>query len=159
MAIEQFKDDQAYLSNMFPQRVGNLVLPEGIEVPSVEHGYQADRFMDPEDRRHILTMSTGHVAKQLSRVLQKEGAPLRPDWKDRRLPVVRGLVLQKFTRNTELAERLLATGDQPLIEGNDWGDRFWGVCPPFSDKGENWLGKILVDTREQLRSNPEGLEV
>lgn len=34
-----------------------------------------------------------------------------------------------------------------LIEGNTWGDTFWGVC---RGKGENNLGKILMRLRSEL---------
>jgi ribA/ribD-fused uncharacterized protein len=154
MAIEQFQGQYEYLNNMFRQRVGNLVLPEGIEVPTVEHGYQADRLLDPADRLTVLASPTGHLAKVTTRNLKKAGAPIDPRWKERRLPVMRGFVLQKFTRNHDLADQLLSTGDQFLAEGNDWGDKFWGICPPFTQNGENWLGKILMETREELRLDP-----
>jgi hypothetical protein len=35
-----------------------------------------------------------------------------------------------------------------LIEGNTWGDTFWGVC---NGVGENNLGKTLMNVREILR--------
>lgn len=41
----------------------------------------------------------------------------------------------------------LATGDAILIEGNTWGDRFWGVCEGF---GQNHLGHVLMRVRVQL---------
>ena len=47
----------------------------------------------------------------------------------------------------ELREQLLATGEAQLIEGNTWNDTFWGVC---KGKGQNWLGRILVEVREEL---------
>lgn len=34
-----------------------------------------------------------------------------------------------------------------LVESNTWGDRFWGV----DHAGENWLGRVLMETRTQLR--------
>jgi len=47
-----------------------------------------------------------------------------------------------------ILERLLATGDQELIEGNTWGDRFWGVC---DGEGQNQLGRLLMELRNELR--------
>jgi hypothetical protein len=60
------------------------------------------------------------------------------------------LVKEKFTRDTELGAKLVATGDEELVEGNYWGDTFWGVCRGV---GQNHLGKILMKVREELRSN------
>jgi hypothetical protein len=47
-----------------------------------------------------------------------------------------------------LKQLLLATGDKELIEGNTWGDTFWGVCNGI---GQNHLGKILMAKRTELK--------
>jgi len=44
--------------------------------------------------------------------------------------------------------RLLQTGDAKLVLNNKWNDKFWGVCRGV---GENWLGKILMEVRDELR--------
>jgi len=54
-----------------------------------------------------------------------------------------------FRQNSDLAARLLGTGQMPLVEGNNWGDMFWGVDVK-SGKGENHLGRILMKIREEL---------
>lgn len=51
---------------------------------------------------------------------------LRKDWEAVKVGVMRELVFAKFNQNTALAEKLRATGDASLEEGNDWGDRTWG---------------------------------
>ena len=53
-----------------------------------------------------------------------------------------------MTQNPELGNKLLETGNQELVEGNTWGDIFWGVC---NGKGQNWLGKILMMVRDEIR--------
>lgn len=55
----------------------------------------------------------------------------------------------KFTQNEDLKEKLLATGNNILEEGNTWGDRVWGTV---NGVGENRLGKILMRVREELRN-------
>lgn len=62
-----------------------------------------------------------------------------------------GLIRQKFSNDEALKNRLLATGEQDLIEGNTWGDHFWGVC---RGEGQNTLGKILMIVRKELRMLP-----
>lgn len=57
------------------------------------------------------------------------------------------IVLAKFTQNPELLDKLKATGDAILIEGNYWHDTFWGVC---EGKGKNYLGKIIMKIRAEL---------
>lgn len=53
----------------------------------------------------------------------------------------------KFSQNKKLAEQLMATGEEDLVEGNDWGDRYWGVCRGV---GKNKLGQILKRIRSEL---------
>ena len=53
----------------------------------------------------------------------------------------------------ELREKLKATGDATLIEGNHWHDNRWGKCTCDkcqNKEGQNWLGKILMEIRETL---------
>ena len=57
------------------------------------------------------------------------------------------VVNSKFTQNKKLAEQLMATGEDDLVEGNDWGDRYWGVCRGV---GKNKLGQILKRIRSEL---------
>ena len=58
-----------------------------------------------------------------------------------------GLLQQKFSF-TVLKRQLLETGAAELIEGNYWGDRYWGVCKGV---GDNWLGKLLMTVRKEIR--------
>ena len=57
------------------------------------------------------------------------------------------ICMAKFTQNLLLKEKLLATGTEELVEGNNHGDTFWGCV---NGKGENHLGKILMKVREEL---------
>jgi hypothetical protein len=59
------------------------------------------------------------------------------------------LLMQKFTRHPQLARELVGTGDAELVEGNTWGDEFWGVC---NGRGSNQLGRLLMEVRALLRS-------
>lgn len=58
------------------------------------------------------------------------------------------LLRYKFSQHMDLREALLATGDAVLVEGNWWGDTFFGVC---RGEGENWLGRMLMQVREELK--------
>ena len=49
----------------------------------------------------------------------------------------------------ELRTKLLETDDAELIEGNTWGDTYWGTC---SGIGQNHLGKLLMKTRFKIRA-------
>ena len=67
---------------------------------------------------------------------------------------MRNLVYMKFKQNADLANKLLATGDSELIEGNRWHDNVWGDCECsrcINRPGRNLLGKALMEVREVLR--------
>jgi predicted NAD-dependent protein-ADP-ribosyltransferase YbiA (DUF1768 family) len=57
---------------------------------------------------------------------------------------MRDIVRAKFDQNEDLKIKLMATGAALLVEGNDWGDTFWGRC---DGKGGNVLGSILMELR------------
>jgi len=44
--------------------------------------------------------------------------------------------------------KLEATAGAVLVEGNAWGDRFWGSV---EGSGQNWLGRLLMEIREVTR--------
>ena len=116
---------------------------EGIIFPTAEHAYQAAKSLDSEQRRRIAALPTPADAKREGRKLK-----LRDDWETAKFEVMEHVVRYKFTHHAELREKLLATGDAMLEEGNDWGDQIWGTV---NGVGENRLGKILMKVRAELR--------
>lgn len=88
------------------------------------------------------------TAKQLGR-----RAPLRPNWDRDRVLYMRAILHAKFTSDPDLTQLLLDTGDALLIEGNTWGDDYWGrVLRPglATAVGHNWLGRSLMRLRSEL---------
>jgi len=151
MAIDRFTGEYHFLSNMAPLD-NKVATPYGVEVATAEQLYSAARFQRESARLVILESDTGYHAKKLVGSLEASGSPTLENWDQLRLPTMRDCVLVKFASNPELAKRLLATGDEELVEGNKRGDDFWGVSPPPPHgKGENWLGRILTGTRHALR--------
>ena len=68
---------------------------------------------------------------------------LRNDWERIKLHVMGDVLMAKFS-DPELRGKLLATDQSPLYEGNNWGDRYWGVV---NGEGENHLGRLLMAVR------------
>lgn len=136
--IDSFTGENRFLSNFWPSEVEL----DGMLFPTVEHAYVAAKTLDLEQRAEIATVATPGQVKRLGRKLV-----LRPDWEDVKLSIMEDLVRQKF-QDPRLAKVLLATGDQELVEGNTWGDTFWGVC---FNVGLNHLGLILMEVRDDLQ--------
>lgn len=138
--ISSFRGRWAKLGNYSPC----LVFYNGHAYQSVEHAYQAQKSLDPAIQELIRHASSPAVAKRLARKVQ-----LRRDWEDIKLLVMRDLLVEKFSQEPERSI-LLSTGDAELIEGNWWGDRFWGQDPLGT--GKNWLGRLLMQVRADLRN-------
>lgn len=132
--IDSFKDEYRFLSNFFPAQVTY----EGLLYPSTEHAYQAAKTLDLNMREEIRKAPTAGKAKRLGKDVK-----IRADWLEVRVGIMTDLLKQKF-EHPELNEKLQATGNQDLVEGNTWGDVFWGVC---KGSGENMLGKLLMQIR------------
>lgn len=138
-AIDSFTRDYHFLSNFYLCDIEH----SGLVFPSVEHAYQAAKTFDIYQRARIRDAETPGKAKQLGK-----NVFLRPDWDMEKLSMMRAFVKQKFGKYPELAQKLLDTGEAELIEGNWWGDEFWGVCRGV---GQNHLGIILMRIRTELR--------
>ena len=138
--ISSFRDEYFFLSNFYPVE---LKL-DGIVYPNAEAAFQAQKTLDVEERRKFSMLKNPVQAKRLGRKVK-----LRDDWEEVKLDIMTEIVSQKFLQHSHLIEMLLQTGDEELIEGNKWGDRFWGVC---KGKGENHLGKILMKIRDVYKS-------
>ncbi|MBR6571695.1 MAG: NADAR family protein [Clostridia bacterium] len=110
---------------------------------SSEAAFQSAKSLDPEERERFTVMN-GVTAKRAGKKVN-----LRSDWERVKDAVMEDVVRAKFTQNPELAQRLIATGDMELVEGNRWHDSYWGY-DLISKKGENHLGKILMKIREEL---------
>jgi ribA/ribD-fused uncharacterized protein len=139
--IDKFKDDYAYLSNFFHAPLTVL----GIPFQNSESAYMACKTLDIEERQKFSNVP-GNVAKKMGRKLI-----LRPGWDDGILKVecMELCLRSKFQHNPHLAVKLASTGDIELIEGNTWGDTFWGVC---GGQGENMLGKLLMEVRKSYQN-------
>jgi len=136
--IDRFTGANAWLSNFAPAPV----VLDGETYPTVEHAYQAAKFRETAIRDKLRKLPSPGSAKQQARLW-----PITiPGWDERRLAVMADLLTQKFDQQ-RYARRLLDTGDARLIEGNHWGDEFWGVC---NDRGENHLGRLLMEQRARL---------
>ena len=139
--IDSFRNEYAFLSNYsaspFKDECGDFY-------PTMEHYFQAQKATDLYDFELIRTAKTPGLAKKYGRQIK-----LTPDWESVKIDVMRKGLHFKFAI-PELRNKLLATGDEELVEGNTWGDTYWGVC---NGVGENHLGKLLMELREEIRKS------
>lgn len=134
--IDSFRGEFDFLSNFFPSVIEDA---DGTLWPTAEHAFQAMKTLDPAEREKIRLAPTPGKAKRLGRKVT-----MREDWEQVKVQVMDDVLFLKFTQNLTLQQKLIATGNQELIEGNNWNDKFWGVC---DDEGHNILGLLLMRLR------------
>lgn len=159
-AITSFRGEYAFLSSFHPARIvlnawhvaigTDEVLNRwdfiGIDAPTLEHAYQAYKASDIGWAKVILRAKTPGEAKRLGR-----GVKLRSGWDVVKETVMLRLERAKFSQHEDLRQKLRDTGDRMLIEGNGWGDRYWGVC---NGRGKNRKGVILMQVRQEIAESP-----
>jgi ribA/ribD-fused uncharacterized protein len=149
--IGPFKEEWSFLSNMPDAKI----LYAGRTFKNSESAYQAAKFDYPVSDlvagRLVLRMIDiqGGVAKKLAK---ENETYIRPDWHQVKLAIMSEITHAKFTQNKDLRIQLVNTFPHDLVEINWWHDNFWGDCRcskkiSCDDKGENWLGRILMAER------------
>lgn len=141
--ISEFRGAHFFLSNFYPC----IVQYEGHTFLSSESAFQAAKVTpsDTELRQAMALIASPKKAKHFGRQV-----PLRPDWDEVKLTVMSDILHIKFTEPA-LRKYLVDTFPHELIEGNWWGDTYWGAVLDGMHHfvGENWLGKLLM--RERIR--------
>lgn len=137
--ITSFRGSYGFLSNFFY----STVVIHGWAFVTSEHAYQAWKMTNEEDARLVQEQDTPALAKRVAR-----RNIIREDWDRIKIDVMLQVLRAKF-QNPDLILKLLDTGDRTLVEGNTWGDRFWGVCDGV---GQNRLGMCLMQVRSELRA-------
>lgn len=135
--IDSFKGKYAFLSNFYPSPVRRFEYM----FPTVENAYQASKCINLGDIPRFVKMPPSG-AKRLGGIIKRVDG-----WDAIRITVMRELLELKFEHGSAMADLLIKTGEEQLVEGNNWGDRFWGVR---RGSGENHLGLLLMQIRTQL---------
>lgn len=141
--IPEFRGEYYFLSNFYTAPF----VWRGKEFQSGEQAFSyAKTFYAHTDRvdifqRNILAAKTPGDAKKFGRAVPLISVE---EWDNNRVAYMREIVHQKFLCVPGLAGQLINTGAMLLVEGNNWGDTFWGRC---EGKGFNTLGAILMEER------------
>jgi ribA/ribD-fused uncharacterized protein len=133
---------------------------DDIEYKSAEHAFQAIKaktFGDEEMFAKILKAKSAQSAKSFGKKVKdfKEDV-----WNAKKEDTMRAILRAKFTQNLELRKQLLNTEDKVLANA-DARDKYWGIGTSASTaiakdpkkwKGENLLGKLLMEIRTELKA-------
>lgn len=132
----------------------------GIMFSTAEHFMMYRKAMTFEDKKtaeKILKAKTPKEAKALGRKVKDFTNEYWDPIKES--VVIHGNIL-KFNYNEVLKKKLLATGNKILVEASPY-DKIWGIgigehhldaTNPNHWRGQNLLGKCLMDAREIIRN-------
>lgn len=107
----------------------------GITFPSSEHAYVAAKTTDRNLQIQISKIKKPSDVKRFGRSIE-----LRDDWEDVKVLLMLEILIAKFSQNKNLLVKLQEIPDEELVEVNEWGDTFWGIC---NNNGFNILGRLL----------------
>lgn len=116
----------------------------GVYWPTVEHYFQAQKFLDAAFRERIRQAASPKDAREFGR---SRAFPIRHDWDNAREMVMLFALRQKFSKGHVL-QVLLSTGERQLIEASPM-DYFWGAGRDGT--GLNRLGLLLEQVRAEAR--------
>jgi ribA/ribD-fused uncharacterized protein len=136
------KSEFAWLSN-FSEHPIKL---DGVVWASVEHYYQAQKYLEPPIIARIQAALTPLKARKAG---QDRSLQPRADWDAIKERVMHAALLAKFTQHPRLQRALLSTEDEALLHESQ-SDLFWGQNT--EGDGQNRLGALLSMVRAEIRS-------
>jgi ribA/ribD-fused uncharacterized protein len=146
MTIYFYKVDDPYgcFSNFSPHPIQCL----GLDWLTVEHYYQAQKFVNTQDQEIIELIRQAKTPKAAAALGRDPRRQIRLDWENVKQQVMREGVFIKFLTYPEIQEILLNTGEELIVEKSTT-DYYWGCGQDGT--GLNQLGKILMEVRETIR--------
>ena len=134
-------DPYGEFSNFAP----SVVFLGALAWPTVEHYFQAHKFMDIATQDKIRAIESPMKAALEGR---DRNNILRSDWEDVKDSIMKKALTAKFFQHHELKKLLVSTGDAVLIEDTT-NDNYW--ANGGDGTGKNRLGELLMEVREELK--------
>ena len=132
-----------WFSNMLP--FDSPLVVDGISYPAVENYYQAMKLHENDfEGRKLLASVSPRKSKTLVREMKQRELSV-----SEKIKFMRFAIEHKYSNNTSWGKKLLETGDEQIIEYNNWGDVFWGFDVEKGE-GKNLLGLLLMARRSEL---------
>ena len=140
--IRFYHSDQPWgeFSNFSP----HSIFVDGTNWQTVEHYYQAQKFIDTDLKEKIRLSKTPTLAKITATEMINSR---RDNWVELKESVMLKALRGKFAQHPELAELLLSTSPKRLVESTS-NDAYWGES--LDGIGQNRLGESLMLVRTEL---------
>ena len=149
-----FTSEHSPLSNFFPC---NIQI-QGQNWISIEQYFQYMKCQTTQNDRVADLIRKETDSLRIKRLGDRVAIRSNSEWPRVEERVMREAIQAKFTQHPELLQVLLDTGSTTLVEATyDW--KWGGACGLWSTelktltfKGQNKLGKILMDIRDQMKN-------
>ena len=146
----------------FSNFIRHLIEHDGFNWLTTEHYFQAqkhnvdlfpaDSLSESEIKSHQARFTAIRDAKTPSAAAalgRKRDLPIVPNWDEISLQIMLDAILMKAEQHSDFKEKLLSTGNLPIIEDTgSSADYIWGCGG--NGTGKNLLGRALMDAREIL---------
>lgn len=145
--VEEAKSCVNWFSNM--RRMDKPLRYQGMDFWTTENFYQAMKIgKENVELRQEFALKSPFKAKTGIRKVDKSLLEADYDDPERKIAAMKYALRYKFTHETSWGHKLIAYNKE-IIEWNNWGDVFWGKSI-FTGEGENHLGRILMEIREEI---------
>lgn len=138
------------LSNFYPAPI----IVAGKSYPTSEHFFQSLKFFgkSPELMETIRTTDDPGVAAEMGRDREH---PIRADWEQVKEDIMFHALVAKYSQHPLLLYALMQTKYTMIVEWHH-KDKYWASGSDFLE-GQNRLGILLMQVREQFRNASDGL--
>jgi predicted NAD-dependent protein-ADP-ribosyltransferase YbiA (DUF1768 family) len=154
---------------------------DGHTYNSTEHYYQAQKHVhnpeyyrliqeadSPQKTKDMANLRTNYRGEswyinkgkkhlgQMNAIIRQHIGKISIDeeWDTRKIEVMRKALRCKFGQDTKLRDQLKGTYPHPIEEASPY-DSYWGIGK--DGKGQNWLGKLLEELRDELIQMADGI--
>lgn len=117
---------------------------DGFEWSTVEHYYQAMKFVDGDFQAKIRTAATSKSAKKIGQSWFKKK---RSDYKEVRTTLMTRAIYIKAKTYSNIANKIIGTGNAEIVENSQF-DYYWGCGR--DQRGGNHYGKVIMNVRKKL---------
>lgn len=142
-------DDKQY--GVFSNLLRRPISFEGEIFPTAEHAYQAGKARKKEVRDWLMAAPSPSLLAMAAHGLYYWD--IAPGWSTTKFARMKAVLVAKFTQHDDLKQTLLSTGKSRLVEAatvDSTVNRLWGEV---NGVGKNMLGVLLMEVREELRSD------
>eukprot|EP00345_Euplotes_harpa_P011573 CAMPEP_0168334190 /NCGR_PEP_ID=MMETSP0213-20121227/10105_1 /TAXON_ID=151035 /ORGANISM="Euplotes harpa, Strain FSP1.4" /LENGTH=159 /DNA_ID=CAMNT_0008338757 /DNA_START=153 /DNA_END=632 /DNA_ORIENTATION=+ len=126
---------------------------DGKTWPTTEHYFQAMKFFPDEEAMEEVRLTEKAMQCKVVARGQDDNRPRRADWAEAKDQVMYTALTAKFTQHETLKELLLSTDGKALVEHTK-NDSYWADGGDGS--GQNMLGKLLMQIRDEIKSQQDG---